>query len=79
MQSIRRCKSIGIIKDIGDSQEIQQDINKLQDWAKEWQMIFNYGKFKVMHFGKTNQEREYLMYTHRKRPRNQLNKRPQVG
>ena len=54
-------KLIGIVKDIEDSQKIQQDINKLQDWAMEWQMTFNYEKCKVMHFGKTNPEREHEM------------------
>jgi hypothetical protein len=30
----------------------QKDIDSMQNWAKTWQMSFNYDKWKVMHFGK---------------------------
>ena len=29
------------------------DINKLLDWPNKWQMQFNIGKCKVIHFGTT--------------------------
>ena len=33
----------------------------MQNWAKTWQMSFNYDKCKVMHFGKKNKEYQYTM------------------
>ena len=45
----------------GDLEQIQADIDKLQNWAKTWQMSFNFDKCKVMHFGMNNVEREYKM------------------
>ena len=55
------CKLIGVVDSDGDLEQIQEDIDKLQLWAKTWQMSFNYDKCKVMHFGKNNAEREYKM------------------
>ena len=55
------CKLIGIIREKEDVIWIQQGIDNLQNWAKTWQMSFNYEKFKVMHFGKNNTENEYFM------------------
>ena len=53
------CKLIGVVENEGDLEQVQVDIDKLQLWAKTWQMSFNYDKCKVMHFGKNNAEREY--------------------
>ena len=36
-------------------------INELQNWAKTWQMSFNYEKCKVMHSVRKNTENEYTM------------------
>ena len=55
------CKLIGIIRESEDTISIQQDINELQNWAKIWQMSFNYEKCKIMHFGRKNTENEYTM------------------
>ena len=55
------CKLIGIVKNEDDLEQVQIDINKLQQWAKTWQMSFNYDKCKVMHFGKKNKESVYTM------------------
>ena len=33
---------------------MQDDLNKLLSWSKEWQMLFNVEKCKVMHFGRRN-------------------------
>ena len=54
-------KLIGIVKEDSDFATIQNDINKMQNWAKEWQMSFNYGKCKVNHFGNKNPKIEYHM------------------
>ena len=45
------CKLIGVIENEGGLVQIQKDIDKLQLWAKNCQMPFNYDKCKVMHFG----------------------------
>ena len=50
------CKLIGVVRNEDDLEQIQIDIDKLQQWAKTWQMSFNYEKCKVMHFGKKNRE-----------------------
>ena len=41
------CKLIGVIENEGGLEQIQWDIDKLQLWAKIWQMSFNYDKCKV--------------------------------
>ena len=55
------CKLIGVVEEEADLEQIQADIDSLQLWAKTWQMSFNYDKCKVMHFGKNNKERQYVM------------------
>ena len=54
-------KLIGVIEKEEDAIEIQTDIDSMQNWAKTWQMLFNYDKCKVMHFGKKNREQTYTM------------------
>ena len=54
-------KLIGVIEKEEDVIGIQKDIDNLQEWAKTWQMLFNYDKCKVMHFGQKNKEHEYTM------------------
>jgi hypothetical protein len=54
-------KLIVIIEKDEDVIDIQKDIDNLQNWAKTWQMSFNYDKCKVMHFGKKNKEYQYKM------------------
>ena len=39
--------------------QLQRDLDKLGQWADEWQMEFNLDKCKVMHFGRLNQGRTY--------------------
>jgi len=39
------------IKDTGDSDLLQQDLNMLVDWSKQWLLSFNTEKCKVMHIG----------------------------
>ena len=31
-------------KEIGDKQNLQDDIDKLVKWSEKWQMLFNFGK-----------------------------------
>ena len=41
--------------------KLQEDLDKLTEWAKNWQMSFNTNKCKVMHMGWTNQKFTYIM------------------
>ena len=49
------------IKDIGDKQKLQDDIDKLVRWSEKWQMLFNFGKFKCLHTGPGNTGVNYEM------------------
>ena len=39
----------------GDSNMLQMDLYKLDNWSESWQMKFNIQKCKVLHLGKKNQ------------------------
>ena len=39
------------VKEIGDKQNLQDDIDKLVKWSEQWQMLFNFGKCKCLHTG----------------------------
>ena len=41
--------------------ELQEDINKLVEWANKWQMNFNADKCSVMHMGHNNVQSNYNM------------------
>ena len=43
------------------SQVFQEGIHRLENWSREWQMLFNSGKCHVLHLGSRNREREYTM------------------
>ena len=44
-----------------DIMELQEDINKLVEWANKWQMSFNVDKCSVMHIGHNNMKSNYYM------------------
>jgi len=44
-----------------DKNSLQEDLQRLFDWAKEWQMEFNIDKCKVMHIGNSNNNFQYFM------------------
>ena len=39
------------VKEIGDNQILQNDIDKVFRWSEKWQMLFNFGKCKCIHTG----------------------------
>ena len=41
--------------------ELQSIIDKLVEWSKEWQMLFNAGKCHILHLGARNVRHEYTM------------------
>ncbi len=49
---------------VGSEEEVNKlrnDLKKLCEWAKEWQMLFNVDKCVVIHFGMNNKRAEYIM------------------
>ena len=48
-------------KEIGDKQNLQDDIDKLVKWSEKWQMLFNFGKCKCLHIGPGNTSMTYQM------------------
>ena len=48
-------------KEIGDKQNLQDDIDKLVRWSQKWQMLFNFGKCKCLHTGPGNTGMNYEM------------------
>jgi len=44
-----------------DRLRLHHDLEVLVQWSEEWQMLFNVGKCKVMHFGRTNPNNDYYM------------------
>ena len=49
------------VKEIGDKQKLQDDIDKLVKWSEKWQMLFNFGKCKCLHTGSGNTGVNYEM------------------
>jgi ribonuclease P/MRP protein subunit RPP40 len=49
------------IDSLENSAQIQEDLNKLAEWADIWQLGFNVSKCKVMHIGSKNQEGKYYL------------------
>jgi len=45
-----------------DKDSLRNDLNNLVSWSKEWQILFNVAKCKVMHIGYNNCCAEYDMY-----------------
>jgi len=54
-------KILDVLKDVVQHQLLQDDLSKLVNWSKKWQMQFNTTKFKILHVGKTNQRFQYMM------------------
>ena len=47
--------------EIGEKQNVQDDIDKLVKWSEKWQMLFNFGKYKCLHIGQRNTSMTYEM------------------
>ena len=48
-------------KEIGDKQNVQDDIDKLVKWSEKWQMLFNFWKCKCLHKVSVNTGMNYEM------------------
>jgi len=47
-------KIFGTVSEKNDQIKLQMDLDILVQWSKEWQLLFNIDKCKVMHLGKNN-------------------------
>jgi hypothetical protein len=54
-------KLLGKVGTVEDIERLRVDLAKLVNWSKEWLMLFNVEKCKVMHMGYNNRQAEYRM------------------
>jgi len=54
-------KLIGRVDSLDDVGRLRMDLPKLGSWAKNWQMMFNVKKYKVMNIGFKNREEDYAL------------------
>ena len=55
-----------IVSKVGTAEDVkvlQDDLHKLFQWSKDWQMLFNTDKSKIIHFGFNNNESSYVLGT----------------
>jgi len=55
-----------IVSKVGTAEDVkvlQDDFYKLFQWSKDWQMLFNTDKSKIIHFGFNNNESSYVLGT----------------
>ncbi|XP_076061759.1 uncharacterized protein LOC143037434 isoform X1 [Oratosquilla oratoria] len=55
-------KLCGVANDHSNQLDIQEDLDKLQQWSEKWLMKFNTSKCKVMHLGKNNSKYDYKLF-----------------
>ena len=49
------------IKDQSDIKQLQDNIDSLKKWSRDWQLLFNASKCKCMHLGKKNDKHIYII------------------
>ena len=49
------------IKSDADRQQLQDYRNKLTEWSKKWQTLFNFWKCKCLHTGHGNEDAQYTI------------------
>ena len=54
-------KIYSTVRDTQEGVQMQNDLDKLLEWSRKWQMQFNTSKCKTLHFGKSNPKCTYLM------------------
>jgi len=54
-------KIFGRVTSVDQHTQLQDDLNTLLQWSKDWQMLFNIDKCKVMHFGRNNLMMDYTL------------------
>ena len=54
-------KMAAIVETPEDRLKFQEGVDNLATWSKDWQLLFNVKKCKIMHFGGSNQRFSYTM------------------
>ena len=54
-------KGANVVESLGDAEQMQRDIDAMMEWGREWEMVFNVDKCKVLHLGRSNQRYEYRL------------------
>ena len=54
-------KLMGKVGKVDEIEKLMSDLKKLGAWSKEWQMVFNADKCKVLNFGHNNGQVHYVM------------------
>ena len=54
-------KNMKKVNDVNGSQNLQNDLNAVLEWANKWKMEFNVSKCKIMHLGHNNPKNSYSM------------------
>ena len=52
------CRGTGSVEEV---ERLQNDLDRLGEWAKKWQMEYNVGKCEVVHFGRKNRGADYFL------------------
>ena len=50
-----------IVESEEDRSKFQEGVDGLARWSQDWQLLFNVGKCKIMHFGTRNSQNKYTM------------------
>ena len=50
-----------VVDNQDDADLLQGDLDEMVKWSSMWQLPFNEGKCKIMHYGKNNQKFTYTM------------------
>jgi hypothetical protein len=50
-----------VINNDQDRRGLQLAMDRLIDWSERWGMLFNVSKCKVMHVGRSNDKKDYVM------------------
>ncbi|CAF1034852.1 unnamed protein product [Brachionus calyciflorus] len=58
-------KVISLIDNENDSSILQEDLNNLHEWSKQWLVDFKEEKCVSMHFGSNNKNYEYSLNSHK--------------
>ena len=54
-------KVFSVVSNAHDIDRLQQDLRNLCNWSRDWQMLFNVDKCKIMHIGYNNGKTKYEM------------------
>jgi len=54
-------KVFSSVNSVEEHSKLQKDLQAINRWSEEWQMLFNVDKCKVMHIGKEHQNLSYYM------------------